>query len=156
MNGKRFAVGSLAILGMLLVGLALGQDQGDEATRQTVAKIAEALKAEDIERVMSLVDVPWYEDGEKRIIRERSEIQTKIEKEFAKEDFSDLEVSVKEVHLYQTLRPEVKDANLLQILDEVFTGEDRIVTIDVNHEGQTRQHRLGIRVRDGKLVGVGR
>jgi len=86
-KGEAKAVGVHSHLSpFVLTIVALEKDKGDKRVMQarkiaqeTVQQVLTAAKAEDLENLVKLTDVPWYADGNK-IIKDRDELNKSLKR----------------------------------------------------------------------------
>jgi hypothetical protein len=126
-------------------------DKADALAREAVEQFTKAVKAEDVDAVMKLVDVPFFFDG-KRVIKDRDELRKEFTDAFDEKDLTQISVEIKEIHAFEAIEEKLKE-NDREMLKEVLAKGDRVVVLEVDSKEKVG---LAVRIRDGqaKIVGL--
>src|SRR5262245_18493142 len=89
----RIIIGFIACWALLgLFATTANAEKADNTTRMVIQKLITALKAQNLEEVMKIVDVPWvYKDG---VVRDRQELRRYFKRLLAVRDFSQMTYDV--------------------------------------------------------------
>lgn len=136
----------------LLLLLAQAQDKGDVQAREAVEKFMKAIKAEDLDALMKVCDVPFFQDGQK-IIKDRDELKKEFAKVFQDKDLTQLSFEIKEVHLFDKIGAKLNEKDR-ELLKEVIGKEDRVVLVDVKVGDRGDKAAIMVRAKDGLVVGL--
>lgn len=146
-------------LAMVLVGTAalawvgtVAQEKADKAdtlAKEATVQFAEAMKAENIEAVMKIVDIPFFWDGVKNI-KDREELKEAFAEVFAEKDLTQLEYTIKEIHTVAKVLENFSEKER-KLLREVVDKDDRIVLVWTKRDGIA----VVVRIRQGKAKVVG-
>jgi hypothetical protein len=131
------------------------KDKADAIARDLAEGLAKAIFARDVEAIMKLVDVPWCHDA-REIINDREKVRGLFREAFAKSpDYSKAKAHVRKIGTLAAFRAAKKDPPSRQVsLGEVLGKDDRVVFMEIEHEGRFEPLWLGVRVKDGgKIVG---
>ena len=92
----RITIGFIACWALMgLLATSANAEKADNVARKVVEQFMNALKAQDLEEVMKIVDVPWvYKDG---VVRERPELKKYFKQLLAARDFSQMTYEVKQL-----------------------------------------------------------
>jgi len=149
----------LAVLALAVVALLVPTVRADEETdlkaREAATDFLNALKAESIEGVMKVVDVPFYEDGDS-VHKERDGVEKLVRDLFEKEDLSSVKFEISKVHAFEDVREKFSEAKR-DLLKGVMADGDRVVQFTLDDDGQKEEEFLVlVRFREGtaKVVGV--
>ena len=148
------AVLALAVVA-LLVPTVRADEETDKKVREAATDFLNALKAESIEGVMKVVDVPFYEDGDS-VHKERDGVEKLVRELFEKEELGGVKFEVVKVHAFAAVREKFSEPKR-ELLKDVLTDGDRVVQFKIDHDGQTDEDFLVfVRLREGmaKVVGV--
>ena len=148
------AVLALAVVA-LLVPTVRADEEADQKAREAATDFLNALKAESIEGVMKVVDVPFYEDGDS-VHKERDGVEKLVRELFEKEELGGVKFEVVKVHSFAAVREKFSEPKR-ELLKDVLTDGDRVVQFKIDHDGQTDEDFLVfVRLREGtaKVVGV--
>jgi hypothetical protein len=130
-------------------------DKADEPAKEIVTQFARAVKAENLDEVMKLVEVPWFHDSFDKILRNRDELRKELRMAFDERDFTSMTFEISRVDPYQQLRDKAPNEEERKVLDEILGKDGRVVTLEVVLEGEKRTVRIGVRTQDGKARVVG-
>lgn len=149
----RVALPLFVIIAVPLVALAAA-DKVDDQVKKVVDQFAAAVKAEDVDAVMKVVDVPWFDDG-KRIIRERDELKKHFQEIFKEKDLTTFTYEIDEVNRFGDIQGEVSEQDR-ELLKGVVDKDDRVVSLTIKQGDKKHKVHLGVRLRKGeaKIVGL--
>lgn len=154
MTARRFVV--IIALCVLVLPLTLGAEEpADKSAGETVEKFMAAVKSKDLDAVMQTVEVPWFHKGDE-IIKERSELKKEFDSLFTKRDFKDLKFEIKKIAAFSAVREKTM-GDERKLLDEVLTGDDRVVLLEIETEKKGKEKLiLLVKVKEGKgkVVGI--
>src|SRR5262245_16412583 len=134
---SRVAAGFALAGAWLVLNLApavRAEDKGDTQAKEIVTQFAKAVKAENLDETMKLVEVPWFHDDVSKILRDRDDLKKELQKAFDERDFSKMTFEIKKVENYQQLREKIASEDDRKIMDEIFGKDGRVVTLDVDLE----------------------
>lgn len=124
-------------------------DKTDALVREATEQFMKAMKAEDLERVMKAVHVPFFWDGVKNI-KDREDLKKHFADVFADKDLTQLEYKIKEVHTFAKARDTLREKDR-ELLKEILNDTDRIVHVVLQRDGVA----VMVRIREGKAQVVG-
>jgi hypothetical protein len=138
LNKQSLLLTAVAGLACLAPGAAGGEkaDKIEMQAKRAVRQLGKALWAKDIDGVMKLVDVPWYDNlGKSRLIRDRAALKPELEKLFpdAKAP-AKVVFAIKEIHTYAEVLKKYGseiDKEDRQLLDQVLKQNDFILDVEV-------------------------
>jgi hypothetical protein len=131
----------------------------DQQAKEIAIRFMKAYKDKDMDAMMKMADVPWYDEpGKPVIMKERDEVKRHLQKHL--DDFDkpeEVPTDVIEVFAYGPARKKKVDASderFLKVQDQVFAEDDRIVLI-----GRAKNKEpvlvIGVRFRNGKPLVCG-
>jgi hypothetical protein len=146
---------SLVMIGAGLAWLAAGvaaqekADKADTQAKEAAEQFMKAMTAEDVERVIKAVELPFFWDGV-QIVKDRDDLKKRFAKVFEEKDLIGIEYNIKEVHTLAKYQEKLsaKDRDLLT---EVLGNADRVVVVAVKREGIA----VMVRIREGKAKVAG-
>jgi hypothetical protein len=154
---KVTAAGVLLLLPSFLVAATdLGADKGDALARGVAERYMKAVLDRDVDAVMKLVDVPWCHDA-REIIKDKAKLREKFrDAPMRPNAFANAKVHIREVATLEKLREKKKGPPARQVsLGEVVGKDDRVVFVEVEHDGRFQPVWLGVRLEKGEARVVG-
>ena len=151
------------LLGTALIAPASGQDDSDPkgaelkgfmVASQAVNAFVKAMRNEDLDALMKVVEVPWFQDG-KKIIKSKDELRGMFRGPLEEKDFSELQAEVLAVQQFRTLR-EKATGTTGELLKQVAQDEDLVFQLTVKLGSQTDGLMLLVRVSEegAKIIGL--
>ncbi len=145
---------TLAVSGLALArGSAAAKEERDKAdiqAKEVAAQFMKAMKAEDSQAVMKVVEVPFFWDGKKNI-KDRQEMERNFARVFEEKDLTQIEYTIKAVHTFGKLPENLLNEKDKGLLKEVLDKDDRIVLVALKRDGLA----IMVRFREGKAKVVG-
>lgn len=120
-------------------------DKADTQAKKTAERFLKAMKAEDVQGILKVVEVPFFLDG-KKVIKNREVLKNSFASIFAKKDLTQIEYEIKEVQTCATFQEKMSEKER-KMLNEVLNKNDRIVIITVKPRQRLA---VMVRIRDGK------
>jgi len=151
----RIAVAIVAVL-FAAVGPVRAAEPDDKTkmkAKEVVEQFIKAIKAEDLDALLKIIDVPWLHDN--KVIKDKDDQKATIKKAFDDKDFSNLSAEIREYHTYGDVREKLKEDRREKV-DEVLSKEDVIVMIQLDTgDGNKRRNGVLVKIKDGKAKVVG-
>jgi uncharacterized protein (TIGR03067 family) len=128
-----------------------GEPAGAKPAREAVAAFIRAFRAKDLDRLMEVVDVPWFND-ELEVFKDRDQLRKYWQKALdAEADPARLFATIDHVVTYGDVQKAIRRKRLRELLDGFLDKDDLVVQT----KGEKSEVVLFVKVRNGKAKVVG-
>jgi hypothetical protein len=126
----------------------------DEQAKELAVRFMKAYKDKDLDAMMKMVDVPWYDEpGKPVVMKEKDEVKQFLQWHIDREDKPEwIPIEAVQIMTYSTHRKQRTDPSeerFVKAEDAVFAADDRIVLVARPNDKRPRLG-VGIRFREGK------
>src|SRR5262245_63516376 len=107
----------LVLAGGLLhfvIPAAFGGEKADESAKELTGRFLKAINAKDVDALMKVIDVPWYDDNEQKLIRTRDELKKALKKVLDETDSPVEGETIKTIMTYEKARVMIEDEKMRQ------------------------------------------
>lgn len=107
-------------------------ERGNAQAKGVAEEFLKAMKAEDVQEAMKVVDVPFFVDG-KEVIKEREQVEALFVKVFRNKDLTQIDYTIKEVHPAAKL-PDLVNKSQRELAEKTVGDTDRVVIVAIGKD----------------------
>lgn len=132
---------------MLASGWSRADEKSEKVARETVEAAFKAIKAENLESLMEIISIPYY-DG-KELIQDKNDFRRKIADFFANIDFSGITYEILEVHAFEKIKDQIQEADR-EAVKVILKDGDQVVMTSFTLDGEVKKLAWAVTIRDNK------
>ncbi|VTU02349.1 unnamed protein product [Gemmataceae bacterium] len=107
-------------------------ERANAQAKGAAEEFLKAMKAEDVQELMKVVDVPFFVDG-KQVIKEREQVEALFIKVFRNKDLTQIDYTIKEVHPAAKL-PDLVHKPQRELAEKTVGDTDRVVLVVIGKD----------------------